>query len=236
MEIIDDETNSDIVSWLPEGNGFTIHDKKKFEQVILPKVMKKVHYSSFTRRMNRWNFVLYNISHSTSRYFHPQFIKGDYDSAREMMPQPQRQWRRTKDGEWQAREPSLHARKVISKESMNAIIESNLENYREKNRTQTVSLKPPDSLRIPSPVEDKVLSKNIPFGSGPNTSFVANQPSFRINDYSPHQYPAMPFSYHNYVYNVPPAASIGRYYDGIQDPMTVDARMYPGQYPFRGAW
>ena len=105
MQIIDDEANHNIVSWLPQGNGFTIHDKKQFEQVILPKFMKKIHYSSFTRRMNRWNFVLYNVSHTSSRYFHPQFIKGDYDSAREMTPEPQKQWRRTKDGEWETREP-----------------------------------------------------------------------------------------------------------------------------------
>ena len=139
MQIIDDEANHNIVSWLPQGNGFTIHDKKQFEQVILPKFMKKIHYSSFTRRMNRWNFVLYNVSHTSSRYFHPQFIKGDYDSAREMRPEAQKQWRRTKDGGYEQRSPI--EKKHISKTTMNAIIESNLEGYRKLNRLEPVVMR-----------------------------------------------------------------------------------------------
>ena len=144
MQIIDDEANSDIISWLPEGNGFVIHDKKQFEQVILPKFTKKIHYSSFTRRMHRWNFVLFHASKTSSRYFHPRFIKGDYASAMEMMPEPQTQWRKTKDGSYKQKSPL--EKQHISKEAMNAIIESNLESYRQMSlRKKPISLRDPSS-------------------------------------------------------------------------------------------
>jgi hypothetical protein len=139
MQIIDNEANSDIISWLPEGNGFVIYDKALFEKVILSKFMKKIRYSSFTRRMNRWNFVLYNFSSNSSRYFHPQFIRGDYASAMEMRPEAQKQWRRTKDGSYVQRSPIENQH--ISKTAMNAIIESNLANYRKINKLEPVVMR-----------------------------------------------------------------------------------------------
>jgi hypothetical protein len=237
MEIIDDEANSHIVSWLPEGNGFTIHDKKKFEQIILPKIMnKKVHYSSFTRRMNRWNFVLYNISHSTSRYFHPLFIKGDYERAKEMSPQPQKQWRKTKDGDWETREPSSHEGKKISKASMDAIIESNLESYRQMNQTPPVFLRPPPvSLNLPSPVRHEFYSKSFLSRSDIPDSSVSNHPSLiRTNPYPPNQYP-MPLSYSNLGYKVPQNGLMSRYYESREDPMKSNGMVFP-EFLFRAAW
>ena len=139
MQILDNEAYSDILSWLPEGNGFVIFDKVQFEKVILSKFMKKIRYSSFTRRMNRWNFVLYNFSSNSSRYFHPQFIRGDYAGAMEMRPEAQKQWRRTKDGGYEQRSPI--EKKHISKTTMNAIIESNLESYRKLNRLEPVVMR-----------------------------------------------------------------------------------------------
>lgn len=223
MQIIDDEANHNIVSWLPEGNGFTIHDKKQFEQVILPKFMKKIHYSSFTRRMNRWNFVLYNISHTSSRYFHPQFIKGDYDSAREMTPEPQRQWRRTKDGEWETREPSTNNRN-ISKESIDATIESNLESYRQLSRR-----KKPISLRDPS-------SATNDFYQNSNNVFRSDHSSPRVNVNYPIQHNLLPHFHHRFAFQS--MASPSRQSHIREDQSTAFyGMMHPGQSSqFQAAW
>jgi len=224
MQIIDDEANHNIVSWLPQGNGFTIHDKKQFEQVILPKFMKKIHYSSFTRRMNRWNFVLYNVSHTSSRYFHPQFIKGDYDSAREMTPEAQKQWRRTKDGEWETREPSTNNR-TISKESMNATIESNLESYRQMSRREK-----PISLRDPS-------SAINDFYPNSNNLFRSDHSSPRVNMKYPIQHSPMPLVHPNFAFRTTMASSPSGQLYIREDQSTGNGMMHPGlSSQFQAAW
>lgn len=57
MEILSDENNIDIITWLPHGKGFTIVDKKRFAEEVLPKNFKKSKFTSFTRKLNRWSFV-----------------------------------------------------------------------------------------------------------------------------------------------------------------------------------
>lgn len=57
MEILSDENNIDIISWLPHGKGFMIRDKKRFAEEVLPKHFKKSKFTSFTRKLNRWSFV-----------------------------------------------------------------------------------------------------------------------------------------------------------------------------------
>jgi hypothetical protein len=56
MEILDDENNADIITWLPHGKGFIIVDKKRFAEETLPTAFKKAKakFTSFTRKLNRW--------------------------------------------------------------------------------------------------------------------------------------------------------------------------------------
>ena len=77
MAILDDDHFPDIISWLPDGSGFTIHDKKRFEVEVLPVYfLKQSKYTSFTRRMNRWGFTIQLHGHKSASYFHPMFIRG----------------------------------------------------------------------------------------------------------------------------------------------------------------
>jgi len=91
MEMLDTEEEdiSHIVSWLPHGRGFTIHDKKRFAAEVLPRHFKVAKFTSFTRRMNRWQFTLQKAAGRQSNYFHPQFIRGDLESCLKMRPRPQ---------------------------------------------------------------------------------------------------------------------------------------------------
>lgn len=90
MEILDVESkDGDIVAWLPHGRGFTIQDKKRFESDVLPKYFKEAKYTSFTRRLNRWSFIIQRHGHKKSSYFHPQFIRNDIELCNQMKALPQ---------------------------------------------------------------------------------------------------------------------------------------------------
>lgn len=89
MAILDRAEHPDIISWLPHGRGFVIRDKKRLADIVLPKYFKESKYTSFTRRLNRWNFTIQTHGHKEASYFHPQFIQGDPQRALEMHPTPQ---------------------------------------------------------------------------------------------------------------------------------------------------
>ena len=41
MQVVSNEENSDVISWLPHGKGFIIYKKKKFASDILPRYFKQ---------------------------------------------------------------------------------------------------------------------------------------------------------------------------------------------------
>lgn len=55
--VISDKENDHIISWLPHGKGFIIHDKNLFGTMILPRYFDGAKFTSFTRRLKRWAFV-----------------------------------------------------------------------------------------------------------------------------------------------------------------------------------
>lgn len=91
MDIIDDESNSGIISWLPCGRGgFIINDRHDFAKIILPKYFSNdAKYASFARRLNRWHFVFSRSRKDQAIYFHPKFVKGNRKSCQEIQPKPQ---------------------------------------------------------------------------------------------------------------------------------------------------
>lgn len=96
MSLLDEgHQYSHIICWLPHGRGFTILDKKKFETEVMPKFFQDAKYTSFTRRLRRWNFRIQTHGHKRSSYFHPSFVKGREDLCREMKALPQVRKRRS---------------------------------------------------------------------------------------------------------------------------------------------
>eukprot|EP00558_Chaetoceros_sp_UNC1202_P009149 CAMPEP_0197235814 /NCGR_PEP_ID=MMETSP1429-20130617/3149_1 /TAXON_ID=49237 /ORGANISM="Chaetoceros sp., Strain UNC1202" /LENGTH=336 /DNA_ID=CAMNT_0042694505 /DNA_START=192 /DNA_END=1202 /DNA_ORIENTATION=+ len=88
--MLDNKNISEIISWLPHGHGFIVCDKERFEKEVLPVYFKKKsQYTSFTRRLNRWNFTIQRHGHKKSSYFHPSFVKGDSNQCLLMRPRPQ---------------------------------------------------------------------------------------------------------------------------------------------------
>mmetsp|Transcript_22311 Transcript_22311/g.32613 ORF Transcript_22311/g.32613 Transcript_22311/m.32613 type:complete len:258 (-) Transcript_22311:152-925(-) len=76
MAVLNDDLSPDIVTWLPEGHGFTILDKKRFESEVMPQYFKESRYTSFTKRLRRWGFASQQPQpHNPKQvmYFHPSF-------------------------------------------------------------------------------------------------------------------------------------------------------------------
>lgn len=65
MDILSNEANTQIIAWLPHGKGFIIRDKKRFADEVLPNYFKKSKFTSFTRKLNRWNYVRVTRGHET---------------------------------------------------------------------------------------------------------------------------------------------------------------------------
>ena len=51
MEVLSNPQISDIITWLPHGNGFIILQKRKFDMDVMPLYFKHSKFTSFTRKV-----------------------------------------------------------------------------------------------------------------------------------------------------------------------------------------
>lgn len=73
MEILSEPTNADAITWLPHGKAFIIINRQKFANYVLPKYFRKTKYTSFTRKLNRWNFTRVTRGPELGAYYHEFF-------------------------------------------------------------------------------------------------------------------------------------------------------------------
>jgi len=69
------EAHSNIISWLPHGRGFAILDKQRFAGMILPRYFDGAKFTSFTRRLKRWDFVRVARGHEMGAYYNKNFMR-----------------------------------------------------------------------------------------------------------------------------------------------------------------
>jgi len=84
MKILSDESNSTIISWLPHGKSFIIRKKDRFINEVLPLHFKQLKYTSFTRKLHRWGFILVRNGQEKGSYYHKSFQRGRMDLCHEM--------------------------------------------------------------------------------------------------------------------------------------------------------
>jgi hypothetical protein len=85
MAILCDERNSDAICWLPHGRAFIIRNRKLFAEKIMPRFFpRKSKYSSFTRKLNRWNFVRVSSGPELGAYYHEFFLRDKPQLAAQM--------------------------------------------------------------------------------------------------------------------------------------------------------
>jgi len=75
MEMLADDYFSDAISWLPNGHGFIILNRKKFSKEVLSKYFKKTKFVSFTRKLIRWGFQTITDGPEKGSYYHALFQK-----------------------------------------------------------------------------------------------------------------------------------------------------------------
>lgn len=58
LHILSEESNADAIQWLPHGLAFIILDRHKLITQVLPKYFDDtIKFTSFTRKLKRWQFV-----------------------------------------------------------------------------------------------------------------------------------------------------------------------------------
>ena len=84
LEESDIDNHAHIISWLPHGQAFKIHDEKLFEQHVLNQHFGSK-FKSFKRQLNLYGFQkLRKHSADVGAYFHKQFNRGRYDLCSEI--------------------------------------------------------------------------------------------------------------------------------------------------------
>ena len=76
-----------IVSWLPHGNAFKVHDVPDFVSNILPLFFKQTKYKSFQRQLNLWGFKRIENGHEKGAYFNFQFLRDQPNLCRHLTRQ-----------------------------------------------------------------------------------------------------------------------------------------------------
>ncbi|KAL7548344.1 hypothetical protein ACHAWF_011631 [Thalassiosira exigua] len=73
-----------VVSWLHHGRGFIIRDKKEFADVVLPRYFDGAKFTSFTRRLKRWNFKRVPRGPELGAYYNKRFRRDEPKLVLEM--------------------------------------------------------------------------------------------------------------------------------------------------------
>jgi len=76
LKILEEEGNDCIVSWLPHGRAFVIHDSGRFEQEVVKRFFKHSQISSFRRQLNLYGFLRLSNGRDTGAYYHQLFLRG----------------------------------------------------------------------------------------------------------------------------------------------------------------
>lgn len=80
-EIVSDPTTDDLIHWLPCGTRFTISDKTKFAERVLPRFFGHAKFTSFTRRLKRWCFTRVPSGPFMGSYYNVNFRRGEHELA-----------------------------------------------------------------------------------------------------------------------------------------------------------
>ena len=67
---------SDIISWLPHGRAFAIHDPDGLVTKVLPRYFNQTKFVSFIRQCNLWGFKRLTRGVEGKVYYHELFLRG----------------------------------------------------------------------------------------------------------------------------------------------------------------
>ena len=76
LRLAEQNCQSDIISWLPGGNGFKVYKKDRFCAEIMPGYFASQKYKTFQRSLNLWGFESVAKGPSRGACYHQFFVKG----------------------------------------------------------------------------------------------------------------------------------------------------------------
>lgn len=88
MDLLSDPTNSDVMTFLPDGDSFVFVNIQRFEATLMKKYFRISRFDTFERKLELWgfrrdNYVLSAAGKDGSRTFrHSCFRRGDMDACR----------------------------------------------------------------------------------------------------------------------------------------------------------
>jgi HSF-type DNA-binding len=84
LKVLSTTKHADVIAWTASGTAFEIRKPKQFVVDILPKYFKSAKYSSFTRKLHRWNFQRHYRGEEAGAFYHPEFLKDRLDMVEKM--------------------------------------------------------------------------------------------------------------------------------------------------------
>jgi hypothetical protein len=86
LEDAEQQGFQDIISWLPSGKGFKVHDQVRFVGTITKMCFSQTHYKSFQRQLNLYGFQrITTIGPSKGGYTHEFLARGEPEKCRFMV-------------------------------------------------------------------------------------------------------------------------------------------------------
>jgi hypothetical protein len=67
---------TDVISWLPDGTGFKVHDSKRFTEEIAPRYFAFKKWKSFQKQCNLYEFDRIFRGPDKNTYSHEHFVRG----------------------------------------------------------------------------------------------------------------------------------------------------------------
>jgi len=115
FKIVSSEEYAHIISWLPHGQGFMIHNKQQFANMILPLYFDGAKFTSFTRRLKRWNFVRVPRGPELGAYYNKNFVRGHMELVKKMKYQDEGKFENCKTNSKDQKEGEEHLEELESK-------------------------------------------------------------------------------------------------------------------------
>lgn len=76
LDKMEAEGNTEVISWLPHGRAFLVHDVERFVLDIMTQYFNQTKYSSFQRQLHMYNFQRITFGRDKGAYHHPSFQRG----------------------------------------------------------------------------------------------------------------------------------------------------------------
>jgi len=76
-QIVSNPDHSHIISWMPHGRAWKVHNKELFMSEVVPEYFVQTKYESFSRQLNGWGFKrLHQSGNDFNAYYHDSFLRG----------------------------------------------------------------------------------------------------------------------------------------------------------------